>query len=275
MAQAFPDTTNIEEISKYRPGVASRIANLLTGGIYGSISGTSEKEAEAQTARRFLLQNRMQDIQNQRMIERIERSRSEALINELQRLASQEKATEERQIAAEQRRRESARPEMTGFIRAQPGYTVGEPDIETLEEMYSTAKAEQAQREEAAKKKSGYIQLNVEGMGTVGGTREQLKAMAEENPAIASALSGQGKKTVEEDYTVTWSVDPLTQEQTPRVVFKSGVPIGRQREIIRELTTPVAVATPSPASPVAPPAGQPQEPLKTDFSIPGYKVRVK
>lgn len=61
MAQAFPDTTNIEEISKYRPGVASRIANLLTGGIFGNVSGISEKSQEAEQARRVLLQEEFQN----------------------------------------------------------------------------------------------------------------------------------------------------------------------------------------------------------------------
>lgn len=69
MAQAFPDTTNIEEISKYRPGVASRIANLLTGGLYGMVSGTTQKSVDAERARQALLQENLSNrlMQRRRM----------------------------------------------------------------------------------------------------------------------------------------------------------------------------------------------------------------
>lgn len=60
---------SIEQAAQYRPGVASRIANLLTGGIYGEISGSAEKKRESDEARRFLLQETMSNrlMQRRRM----------------------------------------------------------------------------------------------------------------------------------------------------------------------------------------------------------------
>ena len=261
---------DLEQAAKYRPGAVSQIANLLTGGLYGMASGTTEKSVDAATARKFLLENRMQDIQQQRMLERINRNRSESMTNELLRIAEQEKATEERQRKIEQGKREQKRPEMTGYLQAQPGYSVGEPDIDTLESMYSQAKAEEAQREDAAKRKSGYIQFNVPGYGTFSGTPEQLAEMSKSNPLLADVMSGKTKPD-EEDYNVTYSQDQLSQEIVPRVSFKKGVTSDRRKEILADVfgtSLPSAAPKPAPGAPAQPVQPQP-------ISIPGYTLKVK
>jgi hypothetical protein len=212
----------------------------------------------------------MQDIQQQRMLERINRNRSESMTNELLRIAEQEKATEERQSRIDQAKREQKRPEMTGYLQAQPGYSIGEPDINTLESMYSQAKAEEAQREDAAKKKSGYIQFNVPGIGTFGGTPEQLAEMGKSNPLLADVMSGKTKPD-EEDYNVTYSQDPLSQEIVPRVSFKKGVTSDRRKEILADVfgtNAPSAAPKPAPGAPAQPAQPQP-------ISIPGYTLKVK
>ena len=261
---------DLEQAAKYRPGAVSQIANLLTGGLYGMASGTTEKSVDAATARKFLLENRMQDIQQQRMLERINRNRSESMTNELLRIAEQEKATEERQRRIDQGKREQKRPEMTGYLQAQPGYSIGEPDIDTLESMYSQAKAEEAQREDAAKRKSGYIQFNVPGYGTFSGTPEQLAEIAKSNPLLADVMSGKTKPD-EEDYNVTYSQDPLSQEIVPRVSFKKGVTSDRRKEILADVfgtSLPSAAPKPAPGAPAQPVQPQP-------ISIPGYTLKVK
>jgi hypothetical protein len=261
---------DLEQAAKYRPGAVSQIANLLTGGLYGMASGATQKSADAATARKFLLENRMQDIQQQRMLERINRNRSESMTNELLRIAEQEKATEERQSRIDQGKREQKRPEMTGYLQAQPGYSIGEPDIDTLESMYSQAKAEEAQREDAAKRKSGYIQFNVPGYGTFSGTPEQLAEIAKSNPLLADVMSGKTKPD-EEDYNVTYSQDPLSQEIVPRVSFKKGVTSDRRKEILADVfgtSLPSAAPKPAPGSPAQPVQPQP-------ISIPGYTLKVK
>ena len=261
---------DLEQAAKYRPGAVSQIANLLTGGLYGMASGTTERAQDAATARKFLLENRMQDIQQQRMLERINRNRSESMTNELLRIAEQEKATEERQRKIEQGKREQKRPEMTGYLQAQPGYSVGEPDIDTLESMYSQAKAEEAQREDAAKRKSGYIQFNVPGVGTFSGTPEQVAEMSKSNPLLADVMSGKTKPE-EEDYNVTYSQDPLSQEIVPRVSFKKGVTSDRRKEILADVfgtNAPSAAPKPAPGAQAQPAQPQP-------ISIPGYTLKVK
>ena len=261
---------DLEQAAKYRPGAVSQIANLLTGGLYGMASGTTERAQDAATARKFLLENRMQDIQQQRMLERINRNRSESMTNELLRIAEQEKATEERQRRIDQGKREQKRPEMTGYLQAQPGYSIGEPDINTLESMYSQAKAEESQREDAAKRKSGYIQFNVPGYGTFSGTPEQLAEIAKSNPLLAAVMSGKTKPD-EEDYNVTYSQDPLSQEIVPRVSFKKGVTSDRRKEILADVfgtSLPSAAPKPAPGAPAQPVQPQP-------ISIPGYTLKVK
>ena len=62
MAKQFPDPADLEQTAQYRPGIGSNILNLLTGGIYGGLSGQTQRAQEAATARQLLLQQRMQDM---------------------------------------------------------------------------------------------------------------------------------------------------------------------------------------------------------------------
>lgn len=271
---AEQDLQDLEQAAKYRPGAVSQIANLLTGGLYGMASGATQKSADASTARQFLLQNRMQELQQQRMLDRIERGRQESLTNEIQRIAQQEEATAKRQREADERQRMKKAPEMKGFLTAQPESAIRYPglqnlDIDTLESMYAQAKAESEQRQEDAKKKSGYGQVSVRGMGTFGGTPEQLAEMAKTNPALAEALAGKTKEP-EEDYSVSVSVDPLTGEMSPRVNFKKNVTPERRREIIAEVFSGRGSKAPGAAPAPAPAPVDPNKRKK--ISIEGFDI---
>ena len=74
----YPDPTNIEAAAQYRPGVASRLFNVLTGGLGGAITGTTERGQEAARARQALLQEEFQKRDEQRALER------QLMINALQ-----------------------------------------------------------------------------------------------------------------------------------------------------------------------------------------------
>ena len=74
----YPDPANIEEAAKYRPGVASNIFNVLTGGLAGQITGSTQKAQEAARARQALLQEEFGKRDEQRMLER------QLMINALQ-----------------------------------------------------------------------------------------------------------------------------------------------------------------------------------------------
>jgi hypothetical protein len=266
---------DLEQAAKYRPGAVSQIANLLTGGLYGMASGTTAKNVDAATARKFLLENRMQDIQQQRMLERINRNRSESMTNELLRIAEQDEATAKRQREADERQRMKKAPEMKGFLTAQPESAIRYPglqnlDIDTLESMYSQAKAEEAQREDAAKRNSGYIQFNVPGYGTFSGTPERLAEIAKSNPLLADVMSGKTKPNKEE-YKVSVRPDQLTGELISSVSFNEGVTPERRKEILADVfgtNAPSAAPKPAPGAPAQPVQPQP-------ISIPGYTLKVK
>lgn len=60
----------LEEIAAYRPGVLSRLANVLTGGLAGAVTGQSERANEAAYARRALLNEQLQEQQLERAAQR-------------------------------------------------------------------------------------------------------------------------------------------------------------------------------------------------------------
>jgi hypothetical protein len=61
MATQFPNVDELEQAAAYRPSVGANILNLLTGGIYGGVTGKSQKAMEAAAARQVLLQERAQE----------------------------------------------------------------------------------------------------------------------------------------------------------------------------------------------------------------------
>ncbi len=66
---------DLEQAAKYRPGAVSQIANLLTGGLYGMASGTTQRSVDAERARQALFQ---ENLQNRLM----QRQRMEGLLNQ-------------------------------------------------------------------------------------------------------------------------------------------------------------------------------------------------
>lgn len=74
----YPDPANIEAAAQYRPGVASNIFNVLTGGLAGQITGSTQRGQEAARARQALLQEEFNKRDEQRMLDR------QLMINALQ-----------------------------------------------------------------------------------------------------------------------------------------------------------------------------------------------
>ena len=66
----YPDPANIEAQAQYRPGVGSNIFNVLTGGLAGQITGSTQRGQEAARARQALLQEEFGKRDEQRMLER-------------------------------------------------------------------------------------------------------------------------------------------------------------------------------------------------------------
>lgn len=74
----YPDPANIEAQAQYRPGVGSNIFNVLTGGLAGQITGSTQRGQEAARARQALLQEEFGKRDEQRMLDR------QLMINALQ-----------------------------------------------------------------------------------------------------------------------------------------------------------------------------------------------
>jgi len=74
----YPDPADIEAQAKYRPGAASNIFNVLTGGLAGQITGSTQRGQEAARARQALLQEEFGKRDEQRMLDR------QLMINALQ-----------------------------------------------------------------------------------------------------------------------------------------------------------------------------------------------
>lgn len=64
------DPADIETQARYRPGVASNIFNVLTGGLAGQITGSTQKAQEAARARQALLQEEFGKRDEERAIKR-------------------------------------------------------------------------------------------------------------------------------------------------------------------------------------------------------------
>jgi len=96
----YPSVENIETQAQYRPGVASNIFNVLTGGLAGQITGSTQRAQEAARARQALLQEEFNKRDEQRAIER------QLFVNSLQQgIALPEGATFEEKMADAYRKR--------------------------------------------------------------------------------------------------------------------------------------------------------------------------
>jgi hypothetical protein len=250
----------LQQAADYRTGVGSRLLNLATGGLFGYVSGQQQREQEAEWARRQMLgeqmlRERMREMRRTDIEDRI-RAQAEA---QQEMLARQEAFLGKQREATKADELESLRAKLRGR-----GINIGEPDLETARMM-----AEQVGIEDEKKKaSSGYQQINVPGVGTFGGTPEQMANMAKTNRLLADVLSGVVKPE-EEDYSVTYSQDPLTGEPVPRVSFKKGVTPERRKAILSE----VFGSANSLAAPNLAPGTPSQSSQDQPLSIPGFTIR--
>lgn len=281
--------------------------SMLTGGIAGEFTGTNEQIRQQRQARRALMEENLAALQQERMIERMDafeakRLRRQLEFDEAQRLAATRariaQARGEANVLAgrdtmgplepaEQagmeiaraniakaeaeriRALEAARPEMTGYLAAQ-GVQTGEPDIETLQFLTSQQRAKEAIQKEADRKKSGYMQFNLPGYGTIGAPLDQINSLRQD-PFIGPLISKLG--TEESPFTTSVGLDMDTSSPTIRLGFKSGLTPERQAEITAGIAKAFGAQFQGAAAPAA---GVPKpEDQKRKTDIPGYTVRPK
>ena len=73
--------SSIEQQAAYRPDISTNILNLLTGGLYGGVTGQLERQTQSERARRLLQQEQLQQLGEERQFDRALRRQkiSEAL----------------------------------------------------------------------------------------------------------------------------------------------------------------------------------------------------
>jgi hypothetical protein len=64
------NTMTLEEQAAYRPQIATNLLNILTGGLYGGVTGQNVRQTEAQRAREMLQAEELQKSREQRALDR-------------------------------------------------------------------------------------------------------------------------------------------------------------------------------------------------------------
>ncbi len=270
--------------------------SMLTGGIAGEFTGTNEQIRQQRLARRAIMEEDLAALQEERMMQRMKAQQDEMLkrqlqVEEAQRLAAtRARVLEARGQAnvyagqdvmgplepAEQLGMETARasleakrPEMAGYLAAQK-VQLGEPDIDTLRFIYNQQKTKEEMQKEAERKKSGYMQFNLPGYGTIGAPLDQINSLRQD-PFLGPLLSKLG--TEESPFTSSVGLDMETSSPTIRLGFKSGTTPEKQAEITAQIAKAFGAQFQGAAAP-APGVPKPED-QKRKTDIPGYTVRPK
>ncbi len=164
---------------------------------------------------------------------------------------------------------EAKRPEMAGYLAAQK-VQLGEPDIDTLRFIYNQQKTKEEMQKEAERKKSGYMQFNLPGYGTIGAPLDQINSLRQD-PFLGPLLSKLG--TEESPFTSSVGLDMETSSPTIRLGFKSGTTPEKQAEITAQIAKAFGAQFQGAAAP-APGVPKPED-QKRKTDIPGYTVRPK
>jgi hypothetical protein len=255
----YPDVGTLEQAAQYRTGVPTRLLNVLTGGLAGAISGSTERAQEAVSARRALLE---EDL----MLKRMKAQRQLMLEEDLKRSAADREAnlltgaskakgaamalsgtakdfvgpldaaTRAGMAEAElaQTQTENARmqalksraPEMSGYL-AQRGLKLGQPDVETLAFMEAQEKTKEAAQKEERLTKAGYMSFYIPGLGQISGTPDNIEETKKKYPQYKTIIENAVKQAESGEalFTPTVEEDPVTGYRRRKLVFKPGTPI--------------------------------------------------
>ena len=254
----YPDVGTLEQAAQYRTGVPTRLLNVLTGGLAGAISGSTEKAQEAVSARRALLE---EDL----MLKRMKAQRQLMLEEDLKRLASEREANlltgaskakgaamalsgtakdfvgpfdaatragiaeaELSQAQTENARMQALKsraPEMSGYL-AQRGLKLGQPDVETLAFMEAQEKTREAAQKEERLTKAGYMSFYIPGLGQISGTPDNIEETKKKYPQYKTIIENAVKQAESGEalYSTRLEQNPLTGETKRVLSFKPGTP---------------------------------------------------
>ena len=299
----YPNVGTLEQAAQYRTGVPTRLLNVLTGGLAGAITGSTERAQEAVSARRALLE---EDL----MLKRMKAQRQLMLEEDLKRSAADREANlltgaskakgaamalsgtakdfvgpldaatragiaeaELAQTQTENARMQALKsraPEMSGYL-AQRGLKLGQPDVETLAFMEAQEKAKEAAQKEERLTKAGYMSFYIPGLGQISGTPDNIEETKKKYPQYKTIIENAVKQAESGEalFTPTVEEDPVTGYRKRKLVFKPGTPISVMKSAEEEYFGKPKGFDGEPA------AGTPSTKATQPTSIPGYNVRLK
>jgi len=275
---ATPDEIRekLRKQAEQRVNPLMRGLSLLTGGLAGEFTGTNEQIRNRELARRSLIDEDLAALNEERLSQRMEAERKQRLQDELRLITERDKTAAETRAKEFAEKREAQRSTLIGQLRARPDYQLGGSmampipaleSTESLEEQASYEKAMQEREDEARKIKSGYMQYNIGGR-TIGGTPDQIAAMAEKDPVLKAFLSK--PPSDELPFTTTWDRDSLTGQMNPTVRFTKPVPFDQQKALVDQFFGNQSTGLGKPPPPTGTTATKATKP--TSFS--GYKVTI-
>jgi hypothetical protein len=275
---ATPDEIRekLRKQAEQRVNPLMRGLSLLTGGLAGEFTGTNEQIRNRELARRSLIDEDLAALNEERLSQRMEAERKRRIEDELKLITARDKVAAETRAKEFAEKREAQRSTLIGQLRARPDYQLGGSmampipaleSTESLEEQASYEKAMQEREDEARKIKSGYMQYNIGGR-TIGGTPDQIAAMAEKDPVLKAFLSK--PPSDELPFTTTWDRDSLTGQMNPTVRFTKPVPFDQQKALVDQFFGNQSTGLGKPPPPTGTTATKATKP--TSFS--GYKVTI-
>jgi hypothetical protein len=76
------------------------------------------------------------------------------------------------------------------------------------------------------------MSYNIPGRGTVGGTPEQIEAMAEKDPVLKKFISQAPSE--EPPFSTSWDTNPFTGAPTVKMNFKGSTPYEEQKRLVEQ-----------------------------------------
>lgn len=235
----------LEEIAAYRPGVLSRLANVLTGGLAGGVTGQTERANEAAYARRALLSSQLEDAMMARRQQEIQRRLEDQYRMQAELQAKQEQEREQRRSATVE---QGQLAENRAFLRSR-GVQIGEPDPETARAMAMQVSQEEADK---AKQRQTGMNLTLANGSQIYGTFDELQRLAQTNPMIADALANKAPR----QRPITPTLSATTDKDTGQVVLRiENIPAGADIEELSAMINKMTKLGGGTAMPTPPPSG--------------------
>lgn len=192
----------LEDIAAYRPGVLSRLANVLTGGLSGAVTGQSERANEAAYARRALLNEQLQEQQLERAAQRARMNALRASFEEAGGMLGPDAQPDPQTMAMmAQRQRQAAQEAGAQGTLAGLGQNVAPPQDASVFPFYRMGQAKAQAQLGEARAMRGINQeeqraidealLQQRGIETAGMTPQQIAAKASVERPAATAVAQQ------------------------------------------------------------------------------------